>query len=359
MSAPAKTCLLGLTVDEMRATEPLGRLPAYRARQVHAWVYARGVAHFSAMTDLPASLREEFDHAYSLSLDQVERVTPSHGLESLKFLFKLEDARLIEAVLINAPGRHTICVSSQAGCAYGCSFCATASMGPGRNLSRREIVSQVLAVRQYMREQDLGDSHNIVFMGMGEPLANLANLIPALELLQADEGLGLGNRRITVSTVGLAPQIRELAEAPIKVRLAFSLNATTDEQRNALMPINRKYPFRAVFEELRHFQRTKRMRVSLEYVLLRGVNDSDEDARRLGQFASELDCRVNVIVYNAHPASSFLPPERERVGAFVDLAAATPARVTVRQSKGRDILAACGQLSTKWQDMTAPPPGAR
>lgn len=342
----------------MRATDPLCRLPAFRARQVHGWVYGRGVAQFRAMTDLPASLREEFDRAYSLSLDQVERITPGQRLESLKFLFRLDDGRLIESVLINTARRRTICISSQAGCAYGCGFCATASMGPGRNLSRREIVSQVLAVRQHMRESGLGYSHNIVFMGMGEPLANLGNLIPALELLQADEGLGLGNRRITVSTVGLAPQIRELADASVKVRLAFSLNATTDEQRDELMPVNRKYPFRQVFEELMYFQRAKRMRVSLEYVLLRGVNDSDDDARRLGRFARELDCRINVIVYNAHPASSFLPPERDRVEEFVALATATPARVTVRQSKGRDILAACGQLSTKWQDGGTPSAGA-
>ncbi len=345
---PAKICLLGLTAEEMRRSDLLGQYPAFRSRQVHRWIYGRGVSRFQDMTDLPTDLRTTLDEQYSLELDQVETITPGRDREAYKFLFRLDDGRLIESVLINAGARRTICVSSQAGCAYGCTFCATATMGPGRNLTRREIVSQVLGVRQHMRREGFGESHNIVFMGMGEPLANLENLIPSLELLQADEGLGVGNRRITVSTVGLPPKIRELCDAPIKVRLAFSLNATTDEVRDELMPVNRRYPFREVFEELKHFQNQKRVRVSLEYVLLADVNDSDEDARRLGEFSRELNCRVNAIVYNAHPASPYQPSAPLRISAFVETLSRIAPRVTVRYSKGQDILAACGQLSTKW-----------
>lgn len=350
MHSEAKTCLLGLTAEEMRQTAPLRSLPAYRARQIYHWIYARGVSAFAEMTDLPLELRATLEQSCTLSLDQVEAITPGERREAYKFLFRLEDSRLIESVLINSGDRRTICVSSQAGCAYGCSFCATAAMGPGRNLSAREIVSQVLAVRQQMRHEGFGETHNIVFMGMGEPLANLRNLIPAVELLQADEGLGVGNRRITISTVGLAPQIRELAESPVKVRLAFSLNATTNEVRDRLMPINQRYPFATVFEELRYFQERKRMRVSFEYVLLRDINDSDDDAMRLGRFARDLDCKINAIVYNPHPASPFLPPAPPRVAQFVEAASRIAPSVTVRYSKGQDILAACGQLSTKWLD---------
>jgi 23S rRNA (adenine2503-C2)-methyltransferase len=222
-------------------------------------------------------------------------------------------------------------------------------MGAGRNLTVREIVSQVLGVRRVMREDGVAPGHNVVFMGMGEPLANLVHLVPALRLLQADEGLAIGRRRITVSTVGLPRQIRTLAESDVKVRLAFSLNATTDEVRNRLMPVNRQHPFREVFAALREFQRAKRMRVSLEYVLLRGVNDAPEDAQRLAGFARELRFKVNLIAYNPHAAAPFQPTSEEGIAAFVRAMSPIAPSVTLRYSKGRDILAACGQLSTAWR----------
>jgi 23S rRNA (adenine2503-C2)-methyltransferase len=341
--------LLGLDAEGMRsAPGPLAGLPAFRSRQVARWLYARGETDFEAMTDIARGLREDFARHYTLDPDPVVSLTRAENDEAVKFLFGLADGRSVEAVLINAPRRKTICVSSQAGCAYGCSFCATAAMGPGRNLTVREIVSQVLAVRRHMRFESLAGAHNLVFMGMGEPLANLHNLIPALRLLQADEGLAVGRRRITVSTVGLVPQILELARAEVKVRLAFSLNATTDEARDALMPVNRKYPFREVFEAIREFQRAKKMRVTLEYVLLSGVNDSPQDARRLAGFARDLRCKVNLIRYNPHPAAPYQPADDTRTAQFVDTMYPIAPTVTLRYSKGRDILAACGQLSTVW-----------
>ncbi len=349
--APAsqKIRLLGLAAPEMReAGGPLAELPAFRARQIARWVYARGETDFSRMTDLARPLREALDRAYTVAPDPVISIQRGGGNEAYKFLFRLDDGRSVEAVLINAPRRRTICVSSQAGCAYGCAFCATAAMGPGRNLDARELVGQVLAVRTLMREEGMTGGHNLVFMGMGEPLANLRHLIPALRLLQDDEGLAVGRRRITVSTVGLVPAIRELAESDVRVRLAYSLNATTTEVRQQLMPVEKKYPHTEVLEELAAFQRATRMRVSLEYVLLDGVNDSDDDALRLSRLARRYRFKVNLIAFNPHPAAPFAPTPESGIARFVTRMVPVAPSVTLRYSKGRDILAACGQLSTVW-----------
>ncbi|MCA9727084.1 MAG: 23S rRNA (adenine(2503)-C(2))-methyltransferase RlmN [Candidatus Eisenbacteria bacterium] len=347
--------LLGSTSAEMRRSGPLANLPPYRARQVAHWLYARGETDFARMTDLPQPLREEFADRYSLSPDPVADLQKAANGEADKYLFRLPDGRLIESVLIRTPDRVTFCISSQAGCAYGCDFCATARMGPGRNLTVREIVSQVMALRRALVGEGREPVHNIVFMGMGEPLQNVENVIASLRLLQDPEGLGIGWRRITVSTVGLIPQILRLAESDVSARLAYSLSATTDEVRDALMPVNRKYPFREVFEALAAYQRRTRMPVTLEYVLLDGVNDADDDARRLGGFARDLGCKINLITYNPHPASPYRPTPPERVQRFLRLVEPLAPAVTLRQSKGQDILAACGQLSTRWRE---PAPGA-
>jgi 23S rRNA (adenine2503-C2)-methyltransferase len=341
--------LLGLNAEQMSAVPgPLAELPPFRARQVARWIYGRGETRFAEMTDIAAPLREELERQYAADPDPVVSLQRGSGNEAVKFLFRLEDGHSVEAVLINAGRRRTICVSSQAGCAYACAFCATAAMGPGRNLTVREIVSQVLAVRRLMREDGTAGAHNIVFMGMGEPLANLGSLVPALRLLQADEGLAVGRRRITVSTVGLPAQVISLADSDVKVRLAFSLNATTQETRTRLMPVNAKHPFTEVFRALRYFQRIQRMRVTLEYLLLDAVNDTPEDARRLADFARTLRCRVNLIAFNPHPAAPFQPTGPEGIAAFVRNMYPVAPAVTLRYSKGQEILAACGQLSTTW-----------
>lgn len=343
--------VLGLNAEQMRAVPgPLAELPPFRARQVARWIHGRGETRFPEMTDIAAPLRRELARHYAADPDPVVSLQRGSGDETVKFLFRLDDGCRVEAVLINAGLRRTICVSSQAGCAYACAFCATAAMGPGRNLSVREIVSQVLAVRRLMRDDGTTGGHNIVFMGMGEPLANLAALVPALRLLQADEGLAVGRRRITVSTVGLPEQVIALADSDVKVRLAFSLNATTQETRTRLMPVNAKYPFTEVFRALRHFQRTQRMRVTIEYLLLHGVNDTREDARRLAGFARSLHCRVNLITFNPHPAAPFRPTGPEGIAAFVRNMYPVAPAVTLRYSKGKEILAACGQLSTTWTE---------
>jgi 23S rRNA (adenine2503-C2)-methyltransferase len=349
--ASGRVSLLGLTAEGMRsASGPLAELPSFRAQQVARWIYGRGETRFEAMTDIGASLRRELTKHYAADPDPTVSLQRAEGNEAIKFLFRLGDGHRVEAVLINTGKRRTICISSQAGCAYACAFCATAAMGPGRNLSVREIVSQVLAVRRQMRDDQMEGGHNIVFMGMGEPLANLNALIPSLRLLQADEGLAIGRRRITVSTVGLPRQIIALADSDVKVRLAFSLHATTEEMRTRLMPINARHPFVEVFRALHHFQRTQRMRVTLEYLLLEGVNDTVDDARRLAGFAQKLRCKVNLIAFNPHPAAPFRPTGPDGTAAFLGAMHPVAPSVTLRYSKGREILAACGQLSTTWME---------
>ncbi|MEZ4648123.1 MAG: 23S rRNA (adenine(2503)-C(2))-methyltransferase RlmN [Candidatus Eisenbacteria bacterium] len=340
--------LLGKNAAQMREDGPLSELPAFRARQIAHWLYARGETRFSAMSDLSLGLRERLEGAYSLDPDPILTMRRAQDDEAAKFLLKLADGKNIETVLINSPNRRTICVSSQVGCAYGCDFCATAKMGPGRNLTVKEILSQLFAVQRFLEAESMGPLDNVVFMGMGEPLQNLDNVLGALRLMQDPDGIGLGWRRITVSTVGLVPQIRALADSDVPVRLAYSLSATTDETRTALMPVNKKYPFREVFEAIRYFQARRRIRATLEYVLLDGVNDTTEDATRLAAYAKELRCKVNLIVYNPHPLAPYRPSPHERIESFMKTIYPLAPSVTLRYSRGRDILAACGQLSTQW-----------
>lgn len=348
--AQARVPLLGSTVEEMRAHGPLAELPAYRARQVYRWVYGRGEHDFEAMTDLPKDLRPVLRAHYSLDPSPVVTTQRALDDEAVKFLLRLDDGRHIETVLINTPQRKTICVSSQVGCAYGCTFCATAKMGAGRNLTPREILSQLFAVRSFMETQGLGAVHNVVFMGMGEPLANYHNVVATLRLMEDDHGMGIGWRRITVSTVGLEPQIRRLADGDVPVRLAYSLSATTDEVRSELMPINRKYPFRKVLDALTYFREKRGTRPTLEYVLLKQINDTAQDARRLADLARSHGCKINLIVYNPHPAAPYEPSTHETIQRFMEVVYPLAPAVTLRYSKGRDILAACGQLSTVWEE---------
>ncbi len=340
-----------MTSEEMRLQDgPLATLPAFRSRQVARWIYEAGETSFDAMTDLPVHLRRELASHYTLAPDDLLSVRRSGGDEAVKFLLGLEDGGRIETVLIRTPGRRTICLSSQTGCAYGCLFCATGSMGAGRNLSAGEIISQILTVRRFLEETNSPSGVNIVFMGMGEPLANPDSLIRVLRLLQDHKGTAVGNRRITVSTVGLPEGIGRLAAGGVKVRLAFSLNATTDEVRSRIMPVNRRHSFRVVFEALRDYQVRLRSRVTLEYVLLDGINDTRSDAVRLAGFARKHRFRVNLIAYNPHPASTLRPTPVRRIRRFADAMSPIAPVVTLRYSKGRDILAACGQLSTAWSE---------
>jgi 23S rRNA (adenine2503-C2)-methyltransferase len=317
----------------------LGERP-FRAGQVMQWVYKRGARDFATMTDISKGLRERLAGSLRLSLPEVLREQRSEDGTS-KLLLALADGARIETVLIPDEDRLTQCVSSQSGCAMGCVFCDTAAAGAGRNLTAGEIVGQVL-----LGEARAGPSRrvsNVVFMGMGEPLLNRDNVVRAFRVLSDDHGLNITKRRLTVSTCGLVDEMKRLP-ADVLPSLAISLNATTDELRDRLMPVNRKYPIPALLEALRKMPLPPRARYTIEYVLLGGVNDTTADARRLVKLLSGIRCKVNLIPYNPAPWSSLAAPAPEAVEAFQSYLLGKNFTAVLRKSRGRDIAAACGQL---------------
>ena len=316
----------------------------FRARQVFQWLYQRRVADFQEMTDLSRGLREELAAHFSLgALERADVRESSDG--SRKYALRLGDGRLIETVLMPNNTHHTVCVSTQVGCAMGCDFCMTARMGLVRNLSAGEIVQQIVEVAGDVAPGSF--VRNVVFMGMGEPLHNYDNLIAALEILSDDHGFGFSHRRLTVSTVGLVPDIRRFAREKVRANLAVSLNAANDEVRTRLMPVNRRWPIAALLDACREIPVGNRHRITFEYVLIRGVNDDLADARRLVKLLHGLKCKVNLIPYNAGPGSDYQPPAPEHARAFQEALLRRGLLTTLRISKGQDIQAACGQLITE------------
>ena len=299
--APIKPSIKSLLLDEL--IEELQRLnePSYRANQIATWIYRKRVRSFDSMSDLPRLLREKLKTKFAYTDLDVVRILGGKDATQ-KFLFRLSDGNLIESVLIPASpalygsrsDRRTICVSTQVGCAYGCKFCASGLDGWKRNLSADEIVDQIIAV-----ELEAGERlDNIVFMGMGEPLANYENLLRAIPIINAPWGIGIGARHITVSTSGLVPQIRKLADQPLQVRLAVSLHGATDAVRSQIMPINRKYNVEALFDACRYYNSRKKQRITFEYILIENVNDGAEQAHALARRARDLEAKVNLIPYN-------------------------------------------------------------
>ncbi len=293
------------------------------------------------MSDLPQALREEL--AQHFSIPHLSPAVVSRSKDGTrKLLFNLDPTAAIEAVLIPEPPRLTLCISSQAGCGMGCAFCATARLGLIRNLSASEIVAQVLAAQAQLH----GDERisNIVFMGMGEPLANYDNLVQAIEMLSAPWGVGLSGRRLTVSTVGLVPQMQRLM-TETDVHLAVSLTATSDAQRDELMPINRRYPLAELLDMCRQLPIRERQRITFEYVLLAGVNDTPQDATRLIRLLHGIRAKVNLIPFNPFPDAGFERTPEDAVMQFRKVLLAADLGATIRRSRGRDIQAACGQLA--------------
>ncbi|MBP1685966.1 MAG: rlmN [Deltaproteobacteria bacterium] len=330
-----------LTVPALRAWMAERGFPRYRATQVLAWVYRRGVSDFAAMSDLARELREALAAAFVIS-----RLTPSVVTRSAdgtrKLLFQLDAGAAIESVLIPDPPRLTLCISSQAGCGMGCAFCATARLGLLRNLSANEIVGQVVAAQAELQPGER--ISNIVFMGMGEPLANYDAVVEAIEILTAEWGIGLSSRRITVSTVGLVPAMARLVR-DTAVQLAVSLSATTDAQRQRLMPVNRRFPLEALLTMCRALPIPQRRRITFEYVMLGGVNDTVEDADRLVRLLHGIRAKVNLIPFNAFPGGGFAPASDAAIRRFQERLLAGGVHASVRQSRGQDIQAACGQLA--------------
>jgi len=345
--------------------------PSYRAAQVRQWLYQKGAVSFDEMSNLSGALRRQLTEDFSISRPRIARQSESRD-GTVKFLFELADGENIESVLIPETRRLTLCISTQAGCGFGCAFCATALMGLKRNLRASEIVDQVLEVSRMIdphpslslegrgqegrslegRGQGRRISHgagkrritHVVLMGMGEPLANYPQTLIALEVLSnAAWGIGISPRRITLSSVGLVPQIQKLMEET-RVNLAISLHAANDELRGELMPVNRKYSLRQLIDCCRSLPIPRRKRITFEYVLLKGVNDSEEDARELCRLLSGVRCKVNVIPFNPHPGSSFERPGESNVIRFGETLQEQGFQVNVRRPRGDDIQAACGQL---------------
>ncbi|MFM7142012.1 MAG: 23S rRNA (adenine(2503)-C(2))-methyltransferase RlmN [Alphaproteobacteria bacterium] len=328
--------------------------PAWRATQVLDWVYRRETADPAAMTTLPASLRSALATEVSgPSVGLAVRSVSADGTR--KLAVRLDDGELVESVLIPDRHRLTLCISSQVGCAMGCRFCATARLGLRRHLRVDEIVGQVqLARREIAREPfEATALTNLVFMGMGEPLHNLDALVPALEILSAPWGLAISPRRITVSTVGLVPQMHELLDRT-GVNLAVSLTATTDEGRRDLMPVARRYDLADLFGACRALPVPRRRRITIEYVMLDGVNDSDVDARRLVALLAGIRSKVNLIFFNPFPGAPFRPSPRDRVEAFQRVLLDRGVNATLRESRGADVAAACGQLAAQGTEAMGP-----
>ncbi len=326
-------------LDLEQLTAFLGGLgkEAFRARQIFGWLYRKGADSFSQMTDLSKAFREELERRACISSLPVEATEVSSD-GTCKYLLRLHDGQTVESVRIPMEGgRDTLCISSQVGCAMQCRFCLTGSFGLTRNLSASEIVSQVCAALKD------GPIHNIVFMGMGEPLHNLDNVVTALKILFAREGFDYSPRKITVSTCGLVPEMKELGRR-IRVNLAVSLNATTDELRHRLMPVNQRYPLGQLMAACREFPLPPRGRITFEYILMEGLNDSPADAKRLVKLLHGIKAKVNLIPFNAYEGSPYQPPAEKTVRAFQTYLLDRDIVAIRRASKGADISAACGQL---------------
>jgi 23S rRNA (adenine2503-C2)-methyltransferase len=337
----------GLTLDDWVEWAEARGQSKFRAKQIVEWMYEKRAKSWDEMSNLPQALREELKAAFSLDRLPVVRLTGSKDT-TRKFLFRLHDGRLVETVKIPAnvhfdggqSDRITLCVSSQVGCAYDCKFCASGLAGFTRNLEVEEIVGQVMAA-----EEESGESvRNLVFMGMGEPLANFTRLTKAITILNAPWGLNIGARHMTVSTSGLAPQIEKLAELPIQIRLAISLHGASDEVREQIMPVNKKYPIARLFEALEVWREKKKQKITLEYILIEGVNDSLSQASLLAKRARGLDAKVNLIPYNTVEGLPWSRPTEAQCEAFLQVLTRAGVVATLRREKGHDISAACGQL---------------
>jgi len=347
MPLPALT---GLAPETLAAWLMAENEPSFRAAQILEWVWKKKAATFDAMSNLPAALRGKLAESFRLSALEHTH-TQGSADTTRKFLFRLHDGRYVESVLIPAnpalygekSDRRTLCVSSQVGCAYGCKFCASGLDGFTRNLDASEIAGQVIAAEQISGER----VDNLVFMGMGEPLANLKHLLAAIALITGEKTLHLGARHLTISTSGLVPQIRELATHPQQIRLAISLHGATDEVRQQIMPVNKKWPLAELFDALDFWNSKKGQKLTLEYILIDGGNDAPEQAAILAHLARRVQAKVNLIPYNTVDGLDWKRPSDTRCRAFREILKTAGVTANLRLEKGGDIDAACGQLRLK------------
>lgn len=345
--------LLDLSLDELTETVQAWGAPAYRARQIWEWIYQKYAHSFEEMTNLPRQMRADLTARATVApLEPVTQIVSQAG-DTHKVLFRLPDGETVEAVLMVYDRRRTLCISSQAGCAMGCTFCATALGGLRRNLTAGEIVAQVLFFARYLQQPDAAPAMalerpsavtNVVLMGMGEPMHNYKNVWTAIRRLTGEEGFGLGARHITLSTVGLIPMIDRMAEEGLQVKLAVSLHAPNDELRSQLVPLNRRYPVDELLAAVARYIAKTNRRVTFEYALMRGINDSPALAAELAQKLAGLLCHVNLIPLNPIPDSPFQPTSDEDTARFVQILRDAGIPATVRVRRGIEINAGCGQL---------------
>lgn len=344
-SASKKTDIKELTKDQFVSWLESQGLKPYRAVQVLKWIYYRQADSFNMMTDVGKETRKLLSRHFTIDRLEKARIEKSED-GSKKYLFKLKDGKHIESVLIPEKDHHTLCISSQVGCAQGCKFCLTARGGFVRNLTRGEIVAQV---RDIVNQLDNAIRlTNIVMMGMGEPLANYNNVVRAIETITDSEaGLGFSSRRLTISTAGLVPRLSDLGRET-SVNLAISLNATDDKTRNMLMPINRRYPLKRLLDACANYPLKPRRRITFEYILMKGINDSEKDAKRLVKLLRSIRAKINLIPFNAFEGSDFKRPEESIINNFKEILNKNNYTAIIRHSKGQDISAACGQLGANF-----------
>lgn len=362
------TDIKALTLEELQAQFKEWSEPTYRVTQLLDWIYKRRAKSWDEMSNLPKALREKLKTTFTLTALELVRKQGSRDTTQ-KFLWKLSDGAFVESVLIpanpalygEASDRHTLCISTQVGCAYGCKFCASGLEGWKRNLRPEEIVDQILAVERWNASNPANKEtsaqpapdpserlvNNIVVMGMGEPLANYDNLLKALKILNAPWGGGIGARKITVSTSGLAPQIRKLADEPLQFRLAISLHGATDEVRQRIMPVNKKYPLQELTSACEYYQEKKGRMITFEYILISGINDGLDQTKPLAQLSRRLHAKVNLIPYNKVDGLPWERPSEDVQEKFLAALEQQETTATLRREKGHDIDAACGQLRLK------------
>lgn len=338
-----KIDLKSLSKDDVESFIKDAGLPSFRSRQILHWIYERYAQSLEEITELSKKLREELaERAYISNLTLLNRTTSHDGTE--KFLFGLEDGETIESVLIPDEERLTLCISSQVGCAMGCVFCLTGKSGLKRNLGPHEIIDQVISVNRMILPSRIT---NIVLMGMGEPLANFDNVVEALRRMTGV--MVISPRRITLSTAGIVPRVAELGQLGLKVNLAISLNATTDSVRDVIMPINKTYPIKALLDTCRKLPLQQTRKITFEYVMLKDINDSTADAKRLVRLLHGIQSKINLIPFNPYNDCEYERPDDIAVLRFQEILAKAEVTVIIRKSKGRDILAACGQLKARYK----------
>jgi 23S rRNA (adenine2503-C2)-methyltransferase len=336
-----KTPITDLTPHELRRIPELSE-PEYRAGQVEDWLYKRGAGTFGEMSNLPKELRDELNESYRIPIPKIAEAAKSALDGTVKYLLELHDDRFVEAVYIPDEDHDTMCVSTQVGCALDCAFCATASLGFERDLTAYEIAVQYTIAQN---ERPGRNIRNVVLMGQGEPLLNYQNSVDAIGLLHKYHEVGM--RRVTLSTAGVTPGIRRLADEGVRCKLAVSLNSAKQGTREKIMPIARQYDLKNLTTALEYYYDKQKRRPTLEYILIKGVNDSIDDARALVNFSKRVPCKINIILFNPWPGAKYEAPDETATAAFMETAASSPMALTFRAARGSDIAAACGTLARK------------